>query len=125
MDDFETWIRRNPSPPIENYNELKNQIFQHSKRDFLFFPFLVGYVKRFVKNEHELKYYTCQVLFDLMTESNVNVYFVTQKTAIKCLWSNIEDVKEILSEVQRRWNSLKGKDPEMNEIIWVVDGNLE
>lgn len=125
MNDLETWIEGSTFQPINSYNELKNEILQHSKRDFLFFPFLLGYVERFAKNGQELKYYTCQVIFDLMTENNASVYFVTSKTAIRCLWATIEDVKIIIGEVEKRWTSLNGKTPDMNEIIWVVEGELD
>ena len=55
-----------------------------------------------------------------MYEENVNVILVTKRTEMTCLWKSIDDIKYIIKEVNKRWDAIGDREPEMNEVVWLL-----
>ncbi len=48
MNNLESWAYGVPMPNIISYERLKQDICEHAKRDYVFFPFLIGYAQRYL-----------------------------------------------------------------------------
>lgn len=71
MDNLTRWILGIGLDNIKSYKSLKELIEDHAKRDYLFFPFLLGYVSRFLRGSNEsfsLKEMTLITIYDLLKE---------------------------------------------------------
>ena len=123
MDNLSKWILGIELDKIVSFEELKKIIVEHGKRDYLFFPFLIGYVSRYINDnsvKNTLKDMTLFCIYDLLKEGLINVYFVnsTEMTLVK--WRTNEDLNSILSEIKEKWDNCEDKEPEMNEILWIT-----
>lgn len=124
MNNLERWIYSLPLSNIESYEQLTEKVYNHAERDYLFFPFLIGYVKQFLKKDEiteDVRSYVFQLLYDLSTIKKVKIFFVNEKNMIEVQWSSIEELKDIIRQIEENWKTLNYQMPEINEIIWLTD----
>jgi hypothetical protein len=103
MKNLEGWIYGLPPTSREPFKTLKNEVYTHAKRDYLFFPFLIGYVSRYLNEDtitDKVKNVVYQLLFELMIENKVTVSFVTESELKDARWASTNDVKKIIEEVK-------------------------
>lgn len=126
MNNLERWIYGVPPSDLTSYEDLKREIYGHAKRDYVFFPFLVGYAKRYIKENgvnEIVRNCVYQLLYDLLTENKVVVLFVNSTSLKVAHWNSVDDVKQIIERIKVEWDTLDGKEPEVNELIWLTTLN--
>lgn len=126
MNNLERWVYSIPLPDITSYDALKQEVYEHAKRDYVFFPFLIGYAERYIKENgitENVRNCVYQLLYDLLTENKVVVLFVSKKLLKTAHWESVDDVKQIIEKIKIEWGALGEKNPEMNEIIWLTTLN--
>lgn len=124
MNNLERWIYSLPFSDIESYEQLIEKVYNHAERDYLFFPFLIGYIKQFLKKDEiteDVRNNVFQLLYDLSTIKKVKIFFVNEKNMIEAEWSSIEELKDIIRKIEEKWKSLNYQMPEVNEIIWLTN----
>jgi hypothetical protein len=124
MNNLERWIYSLPFSDIESYEQLIEKVYNHSERDYLFFPFLIGYVKQFLKKDEiteDVRNNVFQLLYDLSTIKKVKIFFVNEKNMIEAEWSSIEELKDIIRKIEEKWKTLDYQMPEINEVIWLTN----
>lgn len=108
---------------IDNYNYLKELIINHAKKDYLFFPFLIGYVERFLNESNEslsLKDMTLITIFDLLKVNRITVYFVSSKEMELVRWETEDELNSVLERIKTEWDNCGDKEPESNQVIWIT-----
>lgn len=122
MNNLERWVYGLSLLDINSYEALKEEVYQHTKRDYVFFPFLIGYAKRYLKENvisEDVRNCVYQLLYDLLNEKKIVVYFVNKTTLKRAHWENINEIIQIIEMIKKHWDELNGKEPEMNEVIWL------
>lgn len=124
MNNLTRWLSGMDVYNITSYGNLKATIVKHAKRDYLFFPFLMGYVESFLnQNEEEslsLKQMTLVTIYDLLKENKIAVYFMSAKEMELVKWETREKLDLVLERIKTEWDNCGNKDPEMNQVIWIV-----
>jgi hypothetical protein len=108
---------------IKTFEELKKTIIDHGKRDYIFFPFLIGYVTRFLKSQTEnltLKEMTLKTIYELLKARLINVHYVNETEMTLVKWDTIEELNIVINIIKDKWDKCGDKDPEMNEVIWIT-----
>lgn len=116
------WVENEPLPKIDTFDKLKDEVENHADRDYVFFPFLIGYVKRFLKVDasfQEIKSCTLNLIFDLLMENRIELYFVKGDSMSKALCNSTMEVNLILSKISTEWETLGKEVPEINEVAWI------
>lgn len=124
MHNIERRIYGLPYSDIESYEQLIEKVYNHAKRDYIFFPFLIGYVKQFLKKDEiteDVRNSVFQLLYDLSLHKKVKIFFVNEKNMFEAEWSSIEELKDIIKQIEAKWKTLNYQMPEVNEIIWVTN----
>ncbi len=127
MNNLERWVYGLPQSDIVSYEALKQEVYEHAKRDYVFFPFLIGYVKRYLKEDiitENVRNCVYQVLYDLLIENKISVLFVSATTLKACQLNSINDIKKIIEKIRLQWEALGLKEVEINEIIWITNMEL-
>ncbi|MBK8873405.1 MAG: hypothetical protein KBH11_06465 [Bacteroidia bacterium] len=92
MNNLEKWSLGIPLSDFQSYEELKTNVYNHAQRDYLFFPLLIGYVERYLKNENSeeaIRNHVLQVIYDLSVEKNFKILFVNKKSLDEAKWNNL------------------------------------
>jgi len=116
------WVEKESLPRIDSFNELKDKVENHASSDYVFFPFLLGYVRRFLKEDasfQDIKICTLNLIFELLIENRIELYFVKSDSMTKALWNSTSDVNLIISRISSEWEKLGKEIPELNEIAWI------
>jgi len=81
MNNLERWMNGIPMPSIATYDLLKEEVLKQAQDDYVFFPFLIGYVERYLNVKgitEDVRDCVYQLIFDLVIEKKVVVLFVTK-----------------------------------------------
>lgn len=124
MDNLKKWLSGMPLHDISSYEVLKQEVYEHAKRDYLFFPYLIGYVQRYLKEEivnDAVRNCLYQLLFDLLSEGKICVAFVSESSLEYADSNGISAIHQTIEEVKVKWESLGDKEPEVNEVVWITN----
>jgi hypothetical protein len=124
MDNLKKWLSGMPLHDISSYEVLKQEVYEHAKRDYLFFSYLIGYVQRYLKEEivnDAVRNCLYQLLFDLLSEGKIRVAFVSESSLEYADSYGISAIHQTIEEVKVKWESLGDKEPEVNEVIWITN----
>jgi hypothetical protein len=123
MNELEKWMNGIEKPNLSSFEELKNEIIEHSKRDYIFFPFLIGYVENYLKSSNdfeEVKSCLLYLLYELLKEKKIQILFVDENNLHNAKWSNNQGLLEILSKIKSEWDEMGNREVEMNELAWIT-----
>ena len=123
MNITDRWIFGLPTMDIASLESLKHNVKEHAKRDYLFFPFLIGHVAGHLKEENitdNVRNCLLQVLYELMLENEIVVLFVSETTLKAAHWKDQKEIIQILEQIKLQWELLPNGIPEMNQVIWLT-----
>ncbi len=122
MNNLERWVYGIPLPDITSYELLKQEVYEHAKKDYVFFLFLIGYVNRYLEGGITENFRNCvfQLLYDLLIENKVVILFIEKNTLKAAHWNNTDDIKQIIEKIRSKWEMAGTEELEMNDIIWLT-----
>jgi len=123
VDQFSSWILGETTiEKINSWNDLREEVLRKATNDYLFFPFLVGCVERYISRnftQQELMGVCMGLIRDLFFNGFIIIYHVDSVHMKEANLQGIKDQDEmVINKIQEDWIALNLKIPEVNEVAW-------
>lgn len=125
VDCFSSWISgKTDIEKIDTWNDLRYEVLEKASNDYLFFPFFVGCVERYIWGNYtpeELMEICLGLVKDLFLSDLIKIYYINSSKMEEVNCQNKKEEKDrVIEKIKRDWIATGKEIPEVNQVAWFV-----